>query len=137
MKIISFIIILIGLTIAYLSSTTILKKTTESEILTLSVNKDLQDLQTNNLLPKEWQSLKDIKINPRSKNATNWIASFKPDIKITKDGQFRLEIQIIDGTNKEDSENPYTTILAQFDLIEIKSENKIWEITRTFTIKPN
>lgn len=113
------------------------KNPTESEILNNSLNNDLTNLENKKLLPKEWLLIKEININPQSETAKQWVISLQPKININKNGTLRLNLQILDGTDRSDNENPNTTILTQLDLIDLKTNNKIWEITRTYQLTPS
>lgn len=90
---------------------------------------DMSNLLKSKTLPKEWSEIHDISIRTDNSPLHDWTAKIKPPITTNPKGRYRLEIffvLLLEG-------NRYGTV-AEFDLIEIASKNKVWELGRTYKL---
>jgi hypothetical protein len=91
---------------------------------------DLELLLKNDKLPKEWAQVREVKYQPMSAGAEKLLKEIKPPLTPSnKKGNYRLEISVDDW--KEKSEYG---LMIQYQLIDLKSQNLIWELGRTLLI---
>lgn len=90
---------------------------------------DVQLLEKSKSLPKEWQSIREISIKADNSPAQDWIAELTAPITVTKDGHYRLDVFIIHWIEKE-----RYGVVIQYNLVELKSQNTIWELGRTLKL---
>lgn len=90
---------------------------------------DLADLKEKNLLPPEWESIKEVVFQSTSPQTESWIKNYAPNINKNPQGKLKLEVIVIDW-----SEDPARGGMAQMSLIDLTSGNKTWELTRTYRI---
>jgi hypothetical protein len=92
---------------------------------------DIERLQQQNRLPKEWSLIRTIKTassDPESKRLLSAIEL--PNIPTDPTGgEYDLEIRLISWT-----EGPSFGVIVQYELFKVKDLNKIWELGRTFEL---
>lgn len=103
------------------------------------IHTDLKGLKEENLLPGELQEVHQVFVSDRRQNGLpiNWKEISKFHFKQKPTGLYDLQIEIFD-TNF-DNENRNTKeknqYIFQFSLFDRKSKNKIWELSRTYTVE--
>ncbi len=102
---------------------------TPSEQLRNLIEKDFATLHTQKELPTQWDQIGQVKIIRNSNLANAILGKFNPTFKTLENGSFYLEIELID---LEEDSNP--GIILQASLFDKKTENKIFEIGRTYTM---
>ena len=93
------------------------------------IKKDLENLSYNRELPNEWNLIVEVKQISSDTTISNWVPeSIIHNFFAKKNGHFRLEYALI-----PEVPNYYNTrILIQFNLYDLKTENKIWEKIRIY-----
>lgn len=131
----------------------------DAEGLFQSFQKDLQSLKQSQNLPENWDSIKQFKYIATTPTTAKWISDFKSPTPINSDGTLELEIVVIEWNesdqNQEPLENPESQpkqadstqnqmaqeltpheeqkgAIFQMSLIDIESQNKVWELSRTY-----
>lgn len=102
---------------------------TPSEQLRSLIEKDFIHLYSNKELPSEWNQIGQVKIIRNSNLAKALLGKFNPSFKTLENGPFYLEVELID---LEEESNP--GIILQASLFNKKTENKVFEIGRTYTM---
>lgn len=100
---------------------------TPAQQLIKLINEDINDLQHQGNLPKEWNGIATIEYKVRSDLARTLLGSEKLALQRVKEGNYYLEVEVLDMPDEKDP-----GIILQMSLKEIKSKNKIFEIGRTY-----
>ncbi len=90
---------------------------------------DISNLVKSKNLPKEWNDIKEVAVRSDNSPLHEWLPKILPPIPTRGNGHYRLEIffvLLLDG-------NRYGTV-AEYNLIEIATANKIWELGRTYKL---
>lgn len=95
------------------------------------ISEDLYFMKKKSLLPPEWESIQYIAYNFHSDFQRKLVGHQKFDIKEDPQGKYRLEIEFIDLPDEKDP-----GVILQMSLIDIVSNNKIFEIGRTHSVVP-
>jgi hypothetical protein len=91
---------------------------------------DIQVLVSNDKLPKEWTQVKEVKYQPLTATVEKLLKDIKPPIiPSNKKGNYRLEVTVDDW-----KENNEYGLMIQYQLIDLKSQNLIWELGRTLLV---
>ena len=90
---------------------------------------DIQLLEGSGKLPKEWKSIRSIKVEAANPPATDWSATALPPVQITSDGKYRLDVFVIHWL-----EGFRYGVVIQYNLIDLQTQNKIWELGRTLKL---
>lgn len=90
---------------------------------------DIANLQKSKTLPKEWAEIREVIVKTDNSPLHEWTARLKPPIQTNPKGRFRLEIFFV--LLLED--NRYGTV-AEYDLVELSGQNKVWELGRTYKL---
>jgi hypothetical protein len=104
---------------------------TPGKIFAKKFEDDMTFLHQNGHLPKMWDNLKEVKFVTPSKAAANWLAQATPTIATINDGKYILEYVLIDDSEPA---NQTTIALVQMSILEVVSNNKIWELTRIYSL---
>lgn len=99
--------------------------------LALLIRQDLNNLQVNNQLPKEWSQIASPLITSKSYRGQTPIKAEEFGINTTKLGKYRLEITIF----PEDESYEKGRIFARYEIFQIENENKIWETIRLYDLQ--
>lgn len=104
---------------------------TESQKLAQLLLADLENLVQENLLPLELQNLSKVSITAHSERAKKWLEEerFNGIFNQSKEGKFSLEIDVLEWTEENKS-----GAIFQLNLFENSTKNKIWEISRSYTL---
>jgi hypothetical protein len=90
---------------------------------------DIATLTKSKKLPKEWNEIKEVTVKTDNSPLHEWLPKIKPPIPTKINGRYRLEtffVLLLDG-------NRYGTVV-EYDLIDISSSNKVWELGRTYKL---
>ena len=102
---------------------------TPAKKFALATRTDIRLLEKNHYLPPAWSKIKSIEVSSDASHVQNWLTADAFDIPRKKDGEYNLEIFVsewIDGYRYG--------ALVQYDLVEIKTKNTIWELNRTYKL---
>ncbi len=102
---------------------------TPAQQFTNLIKDDFERLAQKKQLPAEWNSIATIEIRMNSQLAKALLGNRLPELKRVKEGTHYLELEFMD---LPDDENP--GVIIQASLFDIKSNNKIFEIGRTYTM---
>ncbi len=92
-------------------------------------SKDVAALEKSGKLPEGWQQIREIVIKTDNSPAQNWVVGFDPGIKKKQDGFYRLEIFIAHWI-----ENDRYGALVQFNLVDLRTNDTTWEVSRNMPI---
>lgn len=106
---------------------------TNSKPLSFSafVSEDLMHMRQKKMLPAAWGSIQYVAYNFNSDYQQALINNEKIKITESPSGRYRLEIEFIDVP---DDEHP--ALILQYSLFELASNNKIWELGKTYPLEP-
>ncbi len=93
-------------------------------------NEDLAHLEASKKFPPGWYHLRMVEYTALDRDSWTWIENRKPNISIDPEGGFKLEV-LVDQWDDEEGK----AALVEYHLIELSTENKVWELGRTFTIR--
>lgn len=91
---------------------------------------DLRLLKRKQMLPSQWSSISRIRYFSGDPIAKEWLRSTTPAIPTNKNGTFLLEILL-----RYWHDSGQTGAFIQYDLVDTKTNNTIWELNRTFLFK--
>lgn len=92
---------------------------------------DMETLAESHQLPKAWDSIREIELNPGSPEALEWLKKLQVPVVVDKKGDFKLQILFLPWT-EEGKEG----VFLQYDLVDLKSPNNntIFETNRTIML---
>lgn len=93
-------------------------------------DKDFDNLKDQKILPKMWSQIKTIEIKTGDERAKKWVKNIKPPLKENKEGKYHLKILV---TSWEDQGE--LGVLVMFDIFDLKTQNLIWELSRTYILE--
>lgn len=94
--------------------------------------RDLDQLRQAKILPKGFQQIRDIRVTPGSEQAQKWLPDLKIPVIADPHGDHRLEILLLTW-----AEDQTEAAIVQYDLVDLKSQNMVWELGRTYILKGN
>lgn len=131
MKWLGLFLLIAGLCVsAWIGNENFNSQSNEGEIFLRIWNEDIAHLQKAKKLPQGWYSLRMVEYNALDQEVWPWIEKKKPEIAIDPDGEFKLEV-LIDVWDDEEGK----AALVEYHLININTEDKVWELGRTFEIR--
>ncbi|HEX4924591.1 MAG TPA: hypothetical protein VFV50_10910 [Bdellovibrionales bacterium] len=131
MRWVGLALLLLGLSVAgYHLSRELGPAPEEAETFHALWREDLRQLQASGKLPKGWNHLRMVEFTGLGKDSWAWIENRKPEIAIDPEGDYKLEI-LVDLFEDEEGK----AALIEYHLVDLKSENKIWELGRTLQIR--
>lgn len=87
---------------------------------------DIKKLEQSGKLPTGWYDLNNVEINVTSPNLKPWLEKYSPDFGVKPTGKFKLHIFLDDF-----QEDRKTGIIIQYSLIDLTSQDTVWELGRT------
>lgn len=102
---------------------------TPAQQLSLLIKNDFDHLLKNKELPAEWSQISSINFQMNSTLAKALLGKHRPRFKQIQNGAYFMEIEVMDLPDDNDP-----GIILQISLFEIKSQNKVFEIGRTYTM---
>ncbi len=91
---------------------------------------DLEELKSKGRLPKEFDLVREVEIQVSSEKTREWSKILTAPGRINPKGSYRLEVLLVDWNDAEDGEGA----LIQHNLVDIQSQNMIWELNRNYVI---
>lgn len=90
---------------------------------------DLDQIKAN--LPPQWNEIEKVTYKDSSERTKAWIENRPVGlIRTKKGGDHYLLVTLVDFSDKEKY-----GVIAQYELFESKTDNKIWELGRTFILE--
>ena len=102
---------------------------TPAKKFAMATRNDMKLLEKNHSLPKIWSKIKKIELSSDASHVQDWLNADAFDIPKTNNGDYTLDIFVsewIDGYRYG--------ALVQYDLIDIKTKNTVWELNRTYKL---
>lgn len=106
------------------------KEASAPEKLEMLIEKDLDLLRQNGSLPKELNSLAKLEVYGGTDQAKVWINNLSLPFKLAEDGTHDLEVLVVDW-----EEGTKDGVMVQYNLVDRKSGNMVWELGRTFILR--
>ncbi|MBX7231728.1 MAG: hypothetical protein K1X29_06545 [Bdellovibrionales bacterium] len=107
-----------------------LEQSSPSQRLQILWDQDVATLIKKNKIHRGWYNLKEVIVIPTSPQTREMIKNLTPPVKTSARGQYKLEILILNW-----EEGKTHGIIIQYNLVHIKSQNMVWELSRNFIIK--
>jgi hypothetical protein len=104
----------------------------DSARLELLWTRDLKRLRDAKALPAAFDDIKEIEVTPATEQARQWFKSLKVPVTTKVNGGHRLEILLLTW-----EEGTTVAAIVQYNLIDLKTKDMIWELGRTFILKGN
>ena len=95
----------------------------------MATRTDMTLLEKNHYFPKVWSNIKSIEVSSDASHVQDWLKADAFDIPKKSNGDYSLNIFVsewIDGYRYG--------ALVQYDLIDIKTKNTVWELNRTYKL---
>ncbi|MGE0763407.1 MAG: hypothetical protein AB7N80_09015 [Bdellovibrionales bacterium] len=90
---------------------------------------DVEKLSASGKLPKAWNEIKEIQLIPATDNAKLWLKNVRVPIRLKSDGGYKMEILVVSWEEEKAS-----GAIMQYNLVDLKTNNMIWELGRTFVL---
>ena len=90
---------------------------------------DIQQLEASKKLPKAWFDVRDVEVYPGTLETKNWLQHIQVPLHRKTDGHYKLKVLVIAW-----EENGIRGTLVQYDLMDLKTKNNIWELSRTYIL---
>ncbi len=91
---------------------------------------DVQKLRAANKLPKGFDDLKEVELITPTDNAKLWIKQLQVPLKVLEKGQYKMEVLLMSF----EEDNGVIGAIVQYNLVDLKTNNMIWELGRTFVL---
>jgi hypothetical protein len=92
--------------------------------------RDIETLREAKKLPPGFDDIKEIVLIPATDNAKTWIKEIKVPLQVKTEGKHKMEVLMLSF-----EEEHVLGAIVQYNLVELKSENMIWELGRTFVLE--
>lgn len=102
----------------------------DAEKLYILWERDLQTLQEQNKLHPGWSQIREVVLIGGTPTTKKWLKEIGSPVRINPKGDHRLEVLVLNWTD-EGREGA----VVQYNLVNLKTGNMIWELGRTFTLK--
>ena len=107
------------------------KNFTDEQRLENLIAADFSKLRANNVLPRFFDSISRIEAQSGTEQAKEWLKKIKFPIEQKQDGEFTLEVLLM--SFEEDGK---LAAVIQYNVVNNKTHDMIWELARTFYLKP-
>jgi hypothetical protein len=97
--------------------------------LQISMSNDWQKLAAQRLLPTQLSQVSQVDYASDASQASEWIKTLGSPVKRNPQGGYQLNIYVIQWIDGHDQ-----GAIVQYDLLEKKTQNKIWEMSRSYKI---
>jgi hypothetical protein len=94
-----------------------------------SWQEDVLLLQKSNKLPQGWSHIRTVEVKSDNSPARDWVDDLKKRVPTDPTGTYKLSVMAIHWIE----ENRYGAII-QYNLVDTKSGNTVWELSRTFKL---
>lgn len=91
---------------------------------------DVHNLEASPKLPKAWFDVKELEITGGTPETKSWLRRIHVPLKTKKDGHYKLEVLVV-AWEEEGKQGA----LVQYNLTDLKTQNMIWELGRTFILR--
>lgn len=115
--------VIITTTVQYLS----FRQATPAQKLQAMWAHDLIRLQSAGKLPTAWPKIKTIEVFAGTERAKEWLENLNVPITPNPEGTHHLEVLLLSW-----SEAGKFGAIVQYNLVDLASENMVWELGRTF-----
>ena len=90
---------------------------------------DVENLESSHKLPKEWFDVGEMEVFGGTPETREWLDRIQIPLKPKKVGAYKLEILVVAW-----EEEGKRGTLVQYDLVNLKTQNNIFELGRTFIL---
>ncbi len=90
---------------------------------------DVEQLETSGKLPAAWFDLGELEIIGGTPETRDWLKRIQIPLNTKKAGHYKMEVLVVVW-----EEEGKRGTLVQYNLIELKSKNNIWELGRTLIL---
>lgn len=91
---------------------------------------DLKLLEQSKAMPEAWSKVRDLEIHGGTDIAKLWLKEMTIPLEVRPKGQYTLEILLVDWV-----ESGKTGAMIQYNLVDQKTGNMVWELGRTLILK--
>ncbi len=93
---------------------------------------DVALLESSKSLPQQWFDVSEVEVYGGTPETKSWLRRIQlPIIAKNPNGQHKLEVLVVAW--EEDGQKG---VLVQYNLVDLKSKNMIWELGRTLLLTP-
>lgn len=122
-------------TLSQLSPSQTPQSSSEKSLQNRSINQiwhsDFKALYRDQKLPQAWVMVKGVVFFPTNPSLKKWVPQLRPPIKINPQGEYILEVTLI----SHKAEAGHAQVIFQHNLIDDKTQDTIWELSRTYNLK--
>lgn len=131
MKYLSALILTLGIMVLWVGSMgyLLLQEASPSEKLEILWNKDIQLLKQTKSLPSAWYDIDHVEFYGGTEIAKSWLNEMTVPIEVKPKGHYTLEVLLVDW-----KENQKAGAMIQYNLVDQKSGNMVWELGRTLIL---
>lgn len=97
--------------------------------LKISMANDWQKLSSDKLLPPQLSQVSQVAYSSDASQASDWIKTLGSPIRRNPKGTYQLNIYVIQWIDGHEQ-----GAIVQYDLLEKSTQNKIWEMSRSYKI---
>ncbi|MGZ3721911.1 MAG: hypothetical protein ACXVA9_03200, partial [Bdellovibrionales bacterium] len=90
---------------------------------------DVEQLEASGKLPKEWSDVSLIEVIGGTPETKDWLGRIYVPLKSKKGGHYKLEVLVVVW-----EEEGKRGTLVQYNLVDLKTQNNIYELGRTFIL---
>lgn len=124
-----FLAVIISVYVAY--SYHQFKNLSEEQRLENLITADFAKLRANNVLPRFFDSISKIETQSGTEQAKEWLKKIKFPFKEKQDGEFTIEVLLMSF-----EEDEKLAAVIQYNVVDNKTHDMVWEFARTFYLKP-
>jgi len=92
-------------------------------------SQDIKQLEESGRLPAGWSDLHNVEVTVTSPALKPWLDKYSPDFPVKPTGKYKLQIFLDDI-----QDNGSTAVMIQYHLIDLISQDTIWELGRTLVL---
>jgi hypothetical protein len=90
---------------------------------------DLKKLEASGKLPAGWKDLNNVEITVTSPTLKPWLENYSPEFAVKPTGKYKLQVFLDDF-----QEDRATGVMIQYHLIDLASQDTVWELGRTLQL---
>jgi hypothetical protein len=90
---------------------------------------DVEQLENSKKLPPAWFDVRDLEIYGGTPESKDWLGRIQVPLRTRAEGKHKLEVLVVAW--EEDGKRG---TLVQYNLVDLKTGNNIWELGRTFIL---
>lgn len=92
-------------------------------------SEDVALLESSGKLPAPWFKLRNLEVYGGTEEAKAWLKRIQPPLKTRPDGTHKMEVLLLSW-----EEDGKTGAVVQYNMVDIKTQNMVWELGRTFIL---